>query len=51
MTGPALFPFIRLVHAFSASAGYLVRPHVVHRSRGPHPAGAGHAERITRRGR
>lgn len=46
----ALFPFTRLVHAFSAPVGYLVRPYIVYRSRDPHPAGAGHAERTTRRG-
>ncbi|MEU7484526.1 respiratory nitrate reductase subunit gamma [Streptomyces sp. NPDC042319] len=30
----ALWPFSRLVHAFSAPLGYLVRPYVVYRSRG-----------------
>lgn len=35
----ALWPFTRLVHAFSAPLGYLVRPYVVYRRRPPH-AGA-----------
>ncbi len=30
-----LFPFSRLVHAFSAPVGYLLRPYVVYRSRKP----------------
>ncbi|MFB6850721.1 respiratory nitrate reductase subunit gamma [Streptomyces sp. NPDC056373] len=30
----ALWPFSRLVHAFTAPLGYLVRPYVVYRSRG-----------------
>ncbi len=39
----ALWPFSRLVHAFSAPIGYLLRPYVVYRSRTPaapyrHPA-------------
>ncbi|WP_328323956.1 MULTISPECIES: respiratory nitrate reductase subunit gamma [unclassified Streptomyces] len=39
----ALWPFSRLVHAFTAPVGYLVRPYVVYRSRTPstpyrHPA-------------
>lgn len=34
-----IWPFTRLVHAFSAPVGYLVRPYVVYRSRGPHDAG------------
>ncbi|MEV0229927.1 respiratory nitrate reductase subunit gamma [Nonomuraea sp. NPDC050786] len=29
----ALFPFSRLVHALSASLGYLFRPYIVYRSR------------------
>ena len=29
----ALWPFTRLVHAFSAPIGYLFRPYVVYRSR------------------
>jgi nitrate reductase gamma subunit len=31
----AVWPFTRLVHAFSAPVGYLVRPYVVYRSRDP----------------
>lgn len=34
-----IWPFTRLVHAFSAPVGYLFRPYVVYRSRGPHDAG------------
>ena len=34
-----IWPFTRLVHAFSAPLGYLVRPYVVYRARGPHEAG------------
>jgi nitrate reductase gamma subunit len=34
MTLFALWPFSRLVHAFTAPVGYLVRPYVVYRSRG-----------------
>ncbi len=34
-----IWPFTRLVHAFSAPVGYLVRPFIVYRSRGPHEAG------------
>ena len=40
--GMALFivwPFTRLVHAFSAPVGYVFRPYVVYRDRGPHDAG------------
>jgi nitrate reductase gamma subunit len=33
----ALWPFSRLVHAFAAPVGYLVRPYIVYRSRGTHP--------------
>jgi nitrate reductase gamma subunit len=33
----AFWPFTRLVHAFSAPVGYLTRPYVVYRSRGPQP--------------
>ncbi|MEV7418603.1 respiratory nitrate reductase subunit gamma [Streptomyces sp. NPDC089919] len=33
----ALWPFSRLVHAFTAPLGYLVRPYVVYRSRGHAP--------------
>lgn len=36
----ALFPFSRLVHAFSAPVWYLFRPYVVYRSRGRGPVGA-----------
>jgi nitrate reductase gamma subunit len=31
----ALWPFTRLVHVFSAPAGYLTRPYIVYRSRDP----------------
>jgi len=31
-----IWPFTRLVHAFSAPLGYLFRPYVVYRDRGPH---------------
>ncbi|WP_199034891.1 respiratory nitrate reductase subunit gamma [Glycomyces salinus] len=34
----SLFPFSRLVHAFSAPVGYLFRPYIVYRSRGREPA-------------
>ncbi|MCQ8193155.1 respiratory nitrate reductase subunit gamma [Streptomyces rugosispiralis] len=33
----ALWPFSRLVHAFTAPVGYLTRPYVVYRSRTPAP--------------
>jgi nitrate reductase gamma subunit len=33
----AVWPFTRLVHAFSAPVGYLFRPYVVYRSRDAHP--------------
>ncbi|MGW1993718.1 respiratory nitrate reductase subunit gamma [Embleya sp. NPDC001921] len=36
----ALFPFTRLVHAFSAPLGYLFRPYVVYRSRDSRSPGA-----------
>ncbi|MGW8378281.1 respiratory nitrate reductase subunit gamma [Streptomyces sp. ODS28] len=36
----ALWPFSRLVHAFTAPLGYLARPYVVYRSRGARPADA-----------
>ena len=36
----ACWPFTRLVHAFSAPVGYLFRPYVVYRDRGPHDAGS-----------
>ena len=35
----ALWPFTRLVHAFTAPLGYLVRPYVVYRHRGRGRAG------------
>ncbi|MFH8342710.1 respiratory nitrate reductase subunit gamma [Streptomyces sp. AM6-12] len=38
----ALWPFSRLVHAFAAPVGYLVRPYVVYRSRGTHPVTEAH---------
>lgn len=41
-----VWPFTRLVHAFSAPLGYLVRPYVVYRDRGDHDPGS----RATRRG-
>nr|WP_246165351.1 respiratory nitrate reductase subunit gamma [Arthrobacter yangruifuii] len=34
----ALWPFTRLVHAFTAPLQYLFRPYIVYRSRGKHPA-------------
>ena len=34
-----LWPFTRLVHAFSAPVSYLWRPYVVYRDRGPHDPG------------
>ena len=34
-----VWPFTRLVHAFSVPLGYLFRPYVVYRDRGPHDAG------------
>ena len=33
----AVWPFTRLIHAFSAPVGYLTRPYVVYRSRDPRP--------------
>ena len=39
-----IWPFTRLVHAFSAPLGYLFRPYVVYRDRGPHDPGS-HAPR------
>jgi nitrate reductase gamma subunit len=41
-----IWPFTRLVHAFSAPLGYLFRPYVVYRDRGAHDPGS----RATRRG-
>jgi nitrate reductase gamma subunit len=43
-------PFTRLVHAFSAPVGYLLRPYVVYRTRDGYPTAAGQAERPARRG-
>ncbi len=40
------WPFTRLVHAFSAPLGYVFRPYVVYRDRGPHDSGS----RPSRRG-
>lgn len=34
-----VWPFTRLVHAFSAPVGYFTRPYIVYRDRGPHDAG------------
>jgi nitrate reductase gamma subunit len=45
LLGMALFvlwPFSRLVHAFTAPAGYLTRPYIVYRSRAARPATASH---------
>ena len=42
-----LWPFTRLVHAFSAPLGYLVRPYIVYRSRDEH---VGSGSRKPRRG-
>ena len=39
-----IWPFTRLVHAFSAPLGYLFRPYVVYRDRGEHDPGS-HAPR------
>jgi nitrate reductase gamma subunit len=39
-----IWPFTRLVHAFAAALGYLSRPYVVYRDRGPHDPGS-HAPR------
>lgn len=42
VAGMALFmvwPFTRLVHAFSAPVGYVFRPYIVYRDRGEHAAG------------
>ncbi len=40
-----IWPFTRLVHAFSAPFGYVFRPYVVYRDRGPHEAGNRSARR------
>jgi nitrate reductase gamma subunit len=37
----AFWPFSRLVHVFSAPVGYLTRPYIVYRSRGPTPTRPG----------
>ncbi|WP_133741092.1 respiratory nitrate reductase subunit gamma [Actinorugispora endophytica] len=42
-----LFPFTRLVHAFSAPVQYPFRPYVVYRTRDQHP---NRSERVVRRG-
>lgn len=39
-----LWPYTRLVHAFSAPVGYLVRPYVVYRSRDKHPSSRRYAK-------
>ncbi|MBD7956139.1 respiratory nitrate reductase subunit gamma [Microbacterium sp. Sa4CUA7] len=41
-----IWPFTRLVHAFTAPVQYLFRPYIVYRSRGPRPTTTG----ATRRG-
>lgn len=41
----ALWPFSRLVHAFTAPVGHLFRPYVVYRSRGARGNGAGRVRR------
>jgi nitrate reductase gamma subunit len=49
VAGMALFivwPFTRLVHAFSAPVGYVFRPYIVYRDRGDHGVG----NRTPRRG-
>ncbi|MEI2641695.1 MAG: respiratory nitrate reductase subunit gamma [Candidatus Nanopelagicales bacterium] len=49
LAGMALFivwPFTRLVHAFSAPVGYVFRPYIVYRDRGEHGVG----NRTPRRG-
>ena len=43
----ALWPFTRLVHAFSAPIGYLFRPYIVYRSRGAARPGAPIGSRTT----
>ncbi len=45
----ALWPFTRLVHAFSAPVAYLFRPYIVYRRRQVAPAGAP-TSRVARRG-
>jgi nitrate reductase gamma subunit len=46
----ALWPFTRLVHAFSAPIGYLFRPYIVYRSRGTGRPGAPIGSEPRRRG-
>ena len=46
----ALWPFTRLVHAFSAPLGYLFRPYIVYRSRGAARPGAPIGSEPRRRG-
>ncbi|MEP6980471.1 MAG: respiratory nitrate reductase subunit gamma, partial [Nakamurella sp.] len=46
----ALWPFTRLVHAFSAPIGYLFRPYIVYRSRVPARPGEPIGSRPRRRG-
>lgn len=46
----ALWPFTRLVHAFSAPVGYLFRPYIVYRSRNIPKPGESIAARPKRRG-
>jgi nitrate reductase gamma subunit len=46
----ALWPFTRLVHAFSAPIGYLFRPYIVYRSRGAARPGAPIGSEPRRRG-
>ena len=46
----ALWPFTRLVHAFSAPLGYLFRPYIVYRSRGAAQPGAPIGSEPRRRG-
>ena len=41
-----IWPFTRLVHAFSTPVSYLFRPYVIYRERGPHDLG----NRTPRRG-
>ncbi|MCB0918826.1 MAG: respiratory nitrate reductase subunit gamma [Actinobacteria bacterium] len=41
-----IWPFTRLVHAFSAPIGYVFRPYIIYRDRGPHDLG----NRTRRRG-
>jgi nitrate reductase gamma subunit len=45
----AMWPFTRLVHAFSAPIGYLTRPYLVYRSKDERP-GRGSGNRAPQRG-